>query len=112
MTPATLKEIWSGRTDAQASKLLEHHLGESVRVSGVVERVTLGTSIPSVSLERKSTASVLLFFDPAPGYDPKPTVLALNLGDHILVSGTIHGFGKTTVSVDHCRLIEARGRAS
>jgi hypothetical protein len=60
----------------------------------------------------KSSITFLLFFDPEDDYDPVPTALALNQGDKIVVSGQIHKLNAETVSLDHCKLIEARGRGA
>jgi hypothetical protein len=49
---------------------------------------------------------VFLFFDK----DAEPQLLALNLGDKIVVSGRIHGISDGFVGLDKCKLIEARGR--
>jgi hypothetical protein len=108
MTPASLKEARSGRTDAQAQLLMEQHQGKPVRVAGKVENVDFSTAVPSVGLN--GVVRHLCFFDPAEDYDPKPTLLALNKGDKIVVSGDTFRFGETSVSLDHCRLVEVRGR--
>lgn len=108
----SLKDSFAGRTQAQGDKLMEQHVGKPVRISGEVERVALGShaGIPSVTL--KATSALLLFFDPEDDYDPVPIVLALNVGDKIVVSGRVDRLAPEMVSLDHCRLIEARGRVA
>lgn len=110
MTPASLKATFANRTEAQRDALMEQHVGKPVRISGEVVGVQLGTVVPLVSL--KSKIALHLFFDPTEDYDPKPALLALNKGERIDVSGKIHKFGEKSLSVDHCRLINARGRLS
>jgi hypothetical protein len=39
LSPASLKEIFAGRRDAQGDKFMEQHVDKSVRVSGEVARV-------------------------------------------------------------------------
>jgi hypothetical protein len=108
LSPASLKELLAGRTDAQVITLMEQHVGKSVRVSGEVEGVEFGT-VPWVRL--KGAVTLQLFFD-ADGYDPEPILLALNMGDEIVVSGQIWKIREFLISLDKCRLVEARGRRS
>jgi hypothetical protein len=107
MSPASLKELFAGRTEAQSSKLLEQHIGKSVRVSGEVTKVEFAALTTSVSLH--AAVNLLLFFDK----DAEPQLLALNLGDEVVVSGQIQKFPtETMMSLEKCKLIEARGRVS
>jgi hypothetical protein len=39
-------------------------------------------------------------------------LLALNMGDEIVASGDIWSINKTLISLDKCKLVEARGRVS
>lgn len=107
MSPTSIKEVFAGRTDAQAAKLMEQHVGKPVRVSGAVEGVEL-ERIPNATL--KSVVSVLLFFD-ADDYDAEPLLLALNKGDKIVASGQVYKIKDGVVTLDRCKLLEARGRA-
>lgn len=109
MSPASLKELIAGRTDAQSDKLMEQHVGKRVRVSGEVESVTLGR-IPQVQI--RSSIALVLFFDATENYDVEPVLLAINKGDEITVSGQIFKIHEITVSLDYCKLIEARGQVS
>jgi hypothetical protein len=107
MSPASLKELFAGRTEAQSSKLLEQHIGKSVRVSGEVTKVEFAAFTTSVSLH--AAVNLLLFFDK----DAEPQLLVLNLGDEVAVSGQIQKFPtETMISLEKCKLIEARGRRS
>jgi len=110
MSPASLTELFAGKTDAQADTLMKQHVGKPVRVSGEVSKVEFG-QISQVVLDRDAPVSLLLFFD-ADDYDAKPLLLALNKGDKIVASGQIYKIHETTVSLDNCKLIEARGRVS
>jgi hypothetical protein len=104
MSPASLKELFAGRTQAQGEKLTEQHVGKPVRVSGEVDSVQR-RPIPAVTL--KSSVLLFLYFD-ADDYDAEPLLLTLNKGDRIIVSGQVHRFTEASVSLDRCNLIEAR----
>ena len=116
MSQASLMEIVANKTNAQIDQLMEQHRGQSVRVSGEVERVST-EPIPSVSL--KTPIPFLLFFD-AEGYDAKPVLLTLSKGDKIVASGQIHKFEQgasgeyvsVIVAIDKCKLLEARAPTS
>lgn len=108
MSPASLKELFAGRTDAQVVTLMKQHVGKSVRVSGEVEGVEFG-KIPWVQL--KAAVTLQLFFD-ADDYDVESVLLALNMGDEIVVSGQIWKIREFLISLDKCKLIQARGRVS
>jgi hypothetical protein len=87
---------------------MEQHIGKAVRVSGDVEGVEFG-AFRTVNL--KSATTLRLYFD-ADGYDAEPLLLALSPGDKILVSGQIYRMHEKSVSLDKCKLIEARGHVS
>ncbi len=112
MSAASLKDSFAGRTEAQGNTLMEQHVDKPVLVSGEVERVAIirPSGIPTVTL--RSTPILLLFFDPDDDYDPVPIVLSLNAHDRIVVSGRIHQIDPTSVSLHHCKLIEAHGRVA
>jgi hypothetical protein len=105
MTAASLKEILAGRTFAQIDKLMEQHVGKSVRVSGEVEYVLFGATFPQVRL--RSAVPLQLFFDDD-DYDAESPLLTVNEGDTIVVTGRIYKVGGTSVDLAKCRLIEAR----
>jgi hypothetical protein len=105
LTAVSLKKILAGRTFAQMDKLMEQHVGKSVRVSGEVEYVLFRATSPEVRL--KSTVALQLFFDDD-DYDAEPPLLTLNVGDTIVVTGRIYKFRETSVDLEKCRLIEAR----
>jgi hypothetical protein len=105
----SLAGFFANRTDAQAEKLIEQHLGKPVRVSGAVEKVALGR-IPNVKI--KGNVGLFLFFDRDEGYDPDSVLLALNAGDEIAAEGRIWRMSETTVTLDHCKLVDARGPAA
>jgi hypothetical protein len=107
LSAASLQEIFAGRTHAQADQLMEHHVGKPVRVSGVVESVSLSLRIPQVHLRSAAGPLLQLFFD-AEDYDAKPVLLALNAGDNVFVSGQIWKFGDRMVSIDRCKVIDVR----
>jgi hypothetical protein len=108
MSRASLKELFAGRTDAQVVTLMKQHVGKSVRVSGEIEGVEFG-KIPWVRL--KAAVTLQLFFD-ADDYDVESVLLALNMGDEIVVSGQIWKIREFLISLDKCKLVEARGRVS
>ena len=83
-------------------------IGKVVRVSGTVESVELG-AVPRVT--PRSNLTVLMFFDPD-DYDPEPVLLSLNVGDRITVSGQIWQLQSPVVTLDHCKLLDARGPGS
>jgi hypothetical protein len=58
----------------------------------------------------KSAVAVLLFFD-ADDYDAEPLLLTLNQGEQIVASGQIYSIRETFVTLDKCKVIEARRRA-
>jgi hypothetical protein len=105
MSPASLKELFAGRTDAQGAKLTEQHVGKSVRVSGDVAKVELAT-VNSVTI--RAAVTMILFFDNGAAEQ----LLALNLGDKVVVSGQIHGLSDGFIGLNKCKLVEARGRVS
>jgi hypothetical protein len=106
MSPASLQELFAGRTDAQAETIVKQHVGKPVRVSGVVEGVDLGHSgeIPQVHL-RSGAAQLLLFSD---DHDSELAFRALNVGDRIVVSAEIYRIVKNLVSLIKCKLIDVR----
>ena len=113
LSPASLRDSFAGRTQAQGDMLMAQHVGKPVCVSGEVEGVELGLSgsrIPAVTL--KSAMRLLLFFDSDEDYDPVPVVLALHEGDQIVVSGQIHKLTAEMVSLENCKLVEAGERPS
>ncbi len=110
MTPASLEDIVAHKTGAQIDVLMAHHVGKSVRASGKVESVSVAGMFPQATI--RSNVLLLLFFDTTEDYDPKLALLALNIGDEVIVSGQTRTFGKGFVSLENCRLIEARGRSS
>jgi hypothetical protein len=109
LSPASLEELFVGRTAAQAGKLAEQHIGKRVSVTGAVENVTLGR-VPHVHLRSKGVA-VLTFFDDD-DYDAEPFLLSLNVGDEVTVSGLIWKLENILVNLDHCRVLNARGPSS
>lgn len=110
MSSASLTELFAGRTELQGDMLMEQHVGKSVRVSGEVTEAVL---VPTTRIARvmlKSSVTLIAYFDPADDYDPVPIVLALNEGDRISVSGQISQLKRLTVALDHCKLLNVRGR--
>jgi hypothetical protein len=105
MSPAFLTELFAGRTDAQGAKLTEQHVGKLVRVSGEVTKVELAT-VNSVTI--RAAVTMILFFDDAAAEQ----LLALNLGDKVVVSGQIHGLSDGFIGLTKCKLVEARGRVA
>lgn len=110
MSSASLPELFAGKTQAQAAKLLEQHRGKSVRVSGVVESVELpGMTQGNGKVTIRAAVLLLLFFDA--DKDIESQLLALNIGDSLTVSGQIHTIAANLVALDKCKIIEARGQA-
>jgi hypothetical protein len=107
MSPASLKELFADRTEAQGRMLMEQHVGKPVRVSGQVDGVKQLEHMYSVRL--KSVVGLGLFFG---ADDDAPRLLTLNKGEKIVVSGQINEIQETAVYLDKCKLIEARRRSS
>lgn len=110
---SSLKELFAGRTEAQASKLLEQHRGKPVRVSGEVEDVSLASSYRgSVQLVGRARVPFLLFFD-VDAEDPEgQLLLGFKTGDKLVVSGVINSIKANLVALDRCKVIDVRGRPS
>jgi hypothetical protein len=107
MSPASLQELFAGRTDAQADTLLKHHIRKPVRVSGEVEDVDLGATGVGPQIHLRSGGALLLLFS---GDDTESQFRALNLGDRIVASAEVYRITKNVVSLTNCKLIDVRGR--
>jgi hypothetical protein len=108
ISPASLKELFAGRTDLQRTQLMEQHVGKEVRVLGTVEKVE-GPRLRSAVIGQPDFHFSLFFDDE--NYDADPVLLVLNRGDEIAVSGRIFKIGETWGALDRCADIEVRGRA-
>ena len=112
-SPASLMELFAGRTEAQAATLLKQHRGKAVRVSGEVEDVSVASAYGgNVRLRGRCGISFLLFFDADDKDAERQLLIALNTGDKITVSGLIHEIQASVVSLDNSKLIHVRKRSS
>jgi hypothetical protein len=113
MSPASVKELLVGRTEAQRKTLMRQHVGKPVHVSGEVDDVSLATSYRgSVRLRGESGFLFLLLFD-LDDEDPGGQLLvAINPGERLVVSGVINEIQANLVALDNCKMIDLRGPVS
>jgi hypothetical protein len=109
ISPASLQELFEGRTELQKANLFAPHIGKEVHVSGQVESVETTAGFRMALIKHLASGFRLWLFFDHEDYDADPVLLVLNKGDNISLTGQIYKAADRSLSLDKCKDIEVRG---
>jgi len=109
VTPEYLMNLYEGRAEILADKLLKPHLGSRLLVSGAVRSITPCPDHCCHATIEQNGRWMILQFDEAHWQD---RVAAHPLGSTLRAIGEIYSANRACLTLDHCELIERAASAS